>query len=200
MSRGLVLVAVGAFAVAALTGPVLVLTSAERGSAAFGDNETVGINKLSSATVDVEPGANGVPIVATNLAPGDRRTGLLAVRNVGSLPVRYALVSEGTTGPLNQWLSWQMWPRAGSCDTEPPPEALLTDGPLPEDPRTAVFGDPTVGLDAGDRILQPGETEELCTAVTLVLGAPDDVQAQTFRQEFVVLAEQHTDDLVEGGR
>lgn len=196
----MVLVAVGAFALAAISGPVLVLTSAERGSAAFGDNETIGVNRLSSATVDVEPGSTGVPIIASNLAPGDRVTGLLAVRNVGSLPVRYALVSEGTSGLLSQWLAWQIWPRSGSCEAPPAGDSLLVDGVLPEDERTAVFGDLAVGLDPGDRVLQPGQSEELCTAVTLVLGAPDDVQAQTFRHEFVVVAEQHTDDLDREGR
>lgn len=193
MSRKLVVVAVGAFAIAALSGPILLLTNAERGSAAFGDNETVGVNRLSAATVDIEPGSTGVPIVASNLAPGDRLVGSIAVENVGTLPVRYALVSDGTAGPLAPWLSWEIWPRSGTCDSEPEPTDLLSEGPLPTEPGAAVFGDVTIGLDPGDRILHPGESEEFCTAVTLVLGAPDTVQAQTVRQEFVVVAEQHTD-------
>lgn len=198
MSRGLVVVAIGAFAVAALSGPILLLTSAERGSAAFGDNETIGVNRLSAATVDIEPGSTGVPITATNLAPGDRIVGSIAVHNAGTLPVRYALVSDGSIGPLSPWLSWEIWPRSSStCDADPEPAELLSEGPLPTDPGSAVFGDVNVGLDPGDRVLRPGQSEELCTAVTLMLRAPDEVQAQTQRQDFVVVAEQHTDDLEE---
>jgi hypothetical protein len=58
-----------------------------------------------------------------------------------------------------------------------------------------VLGDVTIGLDPGDRILQPGDGEALCTAVTLSLDAPDEVQARTVVQELIVVAEQHTDEL-----
>lgn len=197
MTPRLTIIALGAFAAAALAGPILLLTSADRGSAAFGDNETIGVNRLSSATVDIEPGQDVVPITATNLAPGDRITGSIEVGNVGSLPVRYAIVSEGSTHALAQWLRWEIWlrPEAEQCPGQRNVGELLVDGPLLGDPVAAVLGDVTIGLDPGDRILLPGESEALCTAVTLSLRAPDDVQSRTIRQEFIVVAEQHTDDL-----
>lgn len=197
MTPRLTIIALGVFAVAALAGPILLLTNADRGSAAFGDNETIGVNRLSSATVDIEPGQDVVPITAANLAPGDRLTGSIEVGNVGSLPVRYAIVSEGATDALTQWLRWEIWlrPEAEQCAGRPNAGELLVDGPLLGEPVVAVLGDVTIGLDPGDRILLPGESEALCTAVTLSLRAPDDVQSRSVRQEFVVVAEQHTDDL-----
>lgn len=197
MSPRITIVALLVFAVAALAGPILVLTQADEGSAAFGDNETIGVNRLSSATVDIEPGEDIVPITATNLAPGDRVTGSIAVKNVGSLPVRYAIVSDARPDPLSDWFRWEVWPRPDSdqCTQQPAPAELLVDGALFERGSAAVLGDVTVGLDPGDRILQPGEGEALCTAVTLSLEAPDEVQARTVRHELVVVAEQHTDDL-----
>jgi len=197
MTPRLTIIALAVFAAAALAGPILLLTSADRGSAAFGDNETIGVNRLSSATVDIEPGQDVVPITATNLAPGDRLTGSIDFGNVGSLPVRYAIVSEGSADALTQWLRWEIWlrPEADQCTNQPKVEDLLVDGPLSGEPTAVVFGDVTIGLDPGDRILLPGEREEFCTAVTLSLDAPDDVQSHTVRQEFIVVAEQHTDDL-----
>ena len=197
MTPRLTVVALVLFAAAALAGPILVLASADRGSAAFGDNETIGVNRLSSATVEIEPGQDVVPITANNLAPGDRVTGSISVGNVGSLPVRYAIVSEGPSNALTPWLRWEIWlrPDTDECDTEPPAEGLLMQGPLVGGPPAAVFGDVTIGLDPGDRILSPGEQETMCTAVTLSLEAPDGAQSQKLRQEFIVVAEQHTDEL-----
>ncbi|MGI9611171.1 MAG: hypothetical protein ACR2NL_12835 [Acidimicrobiia bacterium] len=196
MTPRLTIIAVGAFAVAALAGPLLVLTNADEGSAAFGDHETIGVNRLSSATVDVEPGEDVVPITATNLAPGDRVSGSIAVSNVGTLAIRYAVVSEGFADPLAEWLRWEIWlrPETTQCADTPGGENVLFNGPLPADSSTAVLGDVTIGLDSGDRVLLPGSSEALCTAVTLSIDAPDEVQARTFRHEFVIVAEQHTDD------
>ncbi|MBT8241289.1 MAG: hypothetical protein KJN63_08690 [Acidimicrobiia bacterium] len=200
MSPRVTIAALMIFAVAALAGPILLVVGADEGSAAFGDNETVGVNRLSSATVDIEPGEDIVPITATNLAPGDRVTGSIAVNNIGTLAVRYAIVSDARPDPLSDWLRWEIWLRSDSdqCTQQPAPGELLVDGDLFEPGSSVVLGDVTIGLDAGDRILQPGEGEALCTAVTLSLDAPDEVQARTVRHELVVVAEQHTDDL-DGG-
>lgn len=197
MSPRVTIVALLVFAVAALVGPILVLTQADEGSAAFGDNETIGENRLSSATVDIEPGEDIVPITATNLAPGDRVVGSIAVGNVGSLPVRYAVVSDALSDPLANWLRWEIWlrPDSAQCDEPPSPAELLVDGVVSGGESAAVLGDVAIGLDPGDRVLQPGEGEALCTAVTLSLDAPDDVQARTITHELIVVAEQHTDDL-----
>lgn len=197
MSPRVTIAALIVFAVAALAGPILLVVGADEGSAAFGDNETVGVNRLSSATVDIEPGEDMVPITVTNLAPGDRVTGSIAVKNVGALPVRYAIVSDAKPDPLSDWLRWEIWLRSDSdqCTQQPAPAELLVDGDLFTPGSSAVLGDVTIGLDPGDRILQPGDGEALCTAVTLSLDAPDNVQARTVVQELIVVAEQHTDEL-----
>jgi hypothetical protein len=195
MRRWLTVVALAALAIAAVTGPALLLLRAERGQAAFGDNETLGLNRLSSATVDIEPGAQGVPITVANMAPGDRLVGSIEIKNIGTLAIRYAVVGESSPSPLADWLRWEIWPVpiGGDCLLLPRSDELLRsdlviDGVLP------VLGDSRVGPDPGDRVLAPTSTDMLCTAVRLPLDAPDSLQAQRYDQEFTLVAEQRTDE------
>ncbi len=205
MTRRLLPVAIGLAALAVMAIPLVLTMGSERGSAAFGDSERIGANRLSSATVDIESGERTLTMVGTNLAPGDRLTGSIEVRNVGSLPLRYAIVSDLSDDPLAQWLGWTIWPgdgRTGCGADRIGAEPLIRDrtlGTTDADSvsRIALVGDPLVGLDPGDRIIQPGSTDVLCTRVTLSLEAPDSVQARRVVQELVVVAEQQTDGSVE---
>ncbi len=201
MRRRLVPLSILVVALAALAGPLVVTMHSARGSAAFGDSERIGVNRLSSATVDIESGDRTVTIQALDLAPGDRATGSIEVRNVGTLPLRYAIVTEPSSDPLTQWLAWTIWSAetTASCATgRIEGEVLIRDRKLratgagPE-PDRAVVGDSLVGLDVGDRIIQPGAVDLLCTSVTLSLDTPDSIQARRLVQELSVVAEQHTD-------
>ncbi len=129
-----------------LLGPALLVFRGERGQAAFGDSQTVGVNRLSSATVDVEIGSRSVSLSSVDLAPGDRVVGSIEVRNEGTLPLRYALVDESATGPLLPWLTWELWdaPTPSRCGTSPTSVNGLVDG-LVLGPRTGSGTSPRPG-------------------------------------------------------
>lgn len=200
MKRRVVIPILLAFFVAALVGPVALIVGTERGQAAFGDSESIGVNRLSSATVEVEIGPSSVVISGENLAPGDRAVGSIEILNTGTLPLRYAITSDMSADPLSAWLVWDIWKGSsrGTCDNAPTSIETLADG-LAFRPAggidTPVVGDVAVGLDPGDRILEPGAAETLCVAVVLDLQAPDSVQNRRVEQQFTVVAEQHTDGL-----
>jgi hypothetical protein len=200
-TRLVVLTIVSAMVVAA---PVAVVAwRADRGSASFGDGEQIGRNRISSATVDIEAGALTVPVRGENLAPGDVTLGVIELVNAGSVPLRYSVAMTGTSDPeaasLARWLTWEFsWAESGaSCPSAAArragtPVAIRVDGSdLVDRASMAVVGDPTEGLDPGDRELDIDERDLLCVAVTLSLDAPNDVQSMSFSQDVVVNAEQN---------
>lgn len=197
MRRRTVVVALAAFLLAALAGPIALVFGSDRTQAAFGDSETLGVNRLSSATVDVEIGLQSVAITAEALAPGDRAVGSIEIRNEGTLPIRYAIVSSITDDPLTAWLSWDLWPASSPtrCAEMPSPSDLLVSGRVLSSATDSVLGDATVGPDPGDRILDPDTTETMCVGATFDLAAPDAVQNRRLEQQFTVVAEQYTDGL-----
>lgn len=182
-------------AMAALTGPMVLVLRADRGGAAFGDNESFGVNRLSSATVDIEVGAQTVPMISGNLAPGDIVAGTIVVTNQGTLPLRYAVTSELTDGPVNDWVNWTFWVSAdeNSCSLGRTSNKILFDGVLVGGTEPSpVFGEVLVGLDPGDRILEPDSQETLCVVAAFSLDAPDHLQRLTLSHDFALVAEQHT--------
>ena len=120
--------------------------------------------------------------------------------NGGTLPIRYALTSEATTDPLGDWLTWSLWeaPASGDCDGAPAGSETIAAGltfGADGSADSAVVGDVSIGLDPGDRLLDPGASETLCVGVELDLDTPDSVQNRRLDQEFTVVAEQHTDGI-----
>ncbi len=179
---------------ASVLGPVALVFGTARSDAAFGDNETIGVNRLSSATVDVEVGRRSVRLVGENLAPGDRTIGSIEIVNVGTLPLRYALVAEPSTEPLLGWLTWDLWEGAGTsgCGSTTAARRLVA-GLVLQPTDGAVLGDVAVGLDRGDRIIEPGAIDTICVAARFGLDAPDSLQGRRLDQTWTVVAEQHTD-------
>ena len=78
---------------------VLIAVRADSGSAAFGDVEQVGRNRLSAATLDIEIGSRTTPITVSDLAPGDLVTGQVEFRNAGTLALRYACLLYTSPSP-----------------------------------------------------------------------------------------------------
>jgi hypothetical protein len=190
--RGLVAAAVVILGMAAVAGPVLVLVTSSRSQAAFGRQAEVR-GRLSSATLDVEPGQRTVPVTVGALAPGDRATGSIEVVNVGSLPLHYALLIQPSDTPVERWLRWDLW-FAGpgqACGGRTPSDALVRGAVLGGATIQALAGRADAGLDPGDRVLAPGDRELICTAVVLPFDAPDGVQGAAVNPAFTVAAEQH---------
>jgi hypothetical protein len=209
-TRLVVLAAISAMLFAAPA--VVIAWRADRGSASFGDGEQVGRNRISSATVDIEPGSSTVPLRGEKLAPGDVTTGAIEVVNAGSVPVRYSITMTGApageASELARWLTWEFsWADAGaSCPsgagrgTGPVSPGVVTIAGTEVVDRAAlpVAGDPAEGLDPGDRELDVDGREVLCVVVSLSLDAPNEVQSSSFSQDFVVSAEQHVTSTAPG--
>lgn len=188
---------------AAVTGPVVVLTAATRGRAEpAGDpfGAALGADgRLASARLDVEAGQRTAPLAVQALAPGDRATGSIEVVNAGDLRLHYALLVRPTGAAVESWLRWDLWlaPPPGCGGPSPSaadPTALTVGTVLDGTAEIALFGRPEPGADPGDRVLGVGERELLCTAVSLPLDAPDTVQGAAVTPRFVVVAEQHLVD------
>ncbi len=190
-----------AMAFAAMAGPVVLIFTGDRGQASFGDNEIVGVNRLASASVDIQIGERSTRLIGENMAPGDRAVGAIEILNTGTLPLRFALTYDSPADPLAAWLTWDVW-ETGSparCGAAPTTGTLLVNGATFGSTTSAssgvVLGNAAVGLDAGDTILEPNAGTTICMAAQLDLGAPNDVQNRRIDQELTVVAEQHTDGI-----
>ncbi|MCC6438812.1 MAG: hypothetical protein IT196_27565 [Acidimicrobiales bacterium] len=207
--RGLV-VLLAVCAVAASSGPLVLVWLGSRSGAEFAATKVVGINRLSSATVDIETGPAGVAeatgataaIIATNFAPGDRKVGAIEVRNAGSVALRWSVQAERNADPLAAALRWELWPAvdradcaaaaggagaagAGAVGGAGPAIALAGSGG-----RVALLGDAEPGPDPGDQELPVGGRAAVCVAATLPIDATDVLQGRAFEQVFVIAAEQ----------
>ncbi|MEZ5227836.1 MAG: hypothetical protein R2710_14520 [Acidimicrobiales bacterium] len=78
----LVVVMVGI--VALLSTPILVVAVGRSSSAAFGDNEQLGVNRVGAATLDIELGKETAVMEISDLAPGDKSS----VSSMCSMPAR----------------------------------------------------------------------------------------------------------------
>jgi hypothetical protein len=194
--RGLVILTI-ALGLAALAGPVAIALGAQRGEAAFGDSESFGLNRVTSASVSIAVGSNTVPIETAMLAPGDRLLGQIVFENQGSLPLRYALTADTSTVgvvPLLDVLRWKIWPGSagGVCSPASAAGQLLFDGVMDQ---SIVLGDPAIGQDPGDRLVDVLTTDLLCMEVELPIGVSDEYQAVGATVELFAIAEQATEAL-----
>ncbi len=189
LGRRIVIIAVALLALAALIGPAVLILRGGRSSAAFGDNETIGANHLGAATLDIEIGATTTRLVGDLMAPGTVAVGWLDLANRGDLSLRYSIIADNGDDLLVNWLRWDVWVTTSSCG---PPDAarLLVHGavltPGGSDP---LLGNALPGIDAGDRVLDPDDTERVCVAATLADDAPNTVQGRSVDQELRVAAE-----------
>ncbi len=194
--------AVVAVALAAIVvfGPIAIVAWSDRGSASFGDQETVGRNRIGAATVDLAIGERTVPLRAVGMAPGDLVTGEIEFVNAGTVALRYAVtVTSVADEGLGAWLTWRF--RAVAPDESCPSAAQwrgefagaaggirsITASP------TAVMGDVAAGPDEGDRVLEVGASDRLCAAVAVAIDAPNSVQDASTEVRITGHGEQLTD-------
>lgn len=183
-----------ALGLAALTGPLVILLGAERGEAAFGDSEAVGVNELSSATVALGLGPTTVPISAELMAPGDQTTSSIELRNDGTLPLRYAVQAawSGRSVFLLEVLVWEIWlSQSDQRCVRNAVQPLLFEGTIESE---VIFGDMAAGQDNGDLLLEPASTDRLCLSALLPLDASDAYQGVAASVDFMILAEQAVGD------
>lgn len=179
---------------AAVAVPVMISLSAARGEAAFGANETLGVNQLGSASVAIDVGPTTVLIATSAMAPGDRLQGRIALENNGTLPLRYALRAEFSddADELLAALEWKIWaqPPLPSCGSPSGPylfQGVVTD--------SGLLGSPAVGEDPGDRVVLPASQDVLCVEVALPIETSDALQGARAQIDLIAVAEQATEDL-----
>ncbi len=190
------------FAAIALGVPVALSGLGSTSDARFGANETLGPNALAAATLSIGSGSGTVDLVVESMAPGDRARGRLDVVNDGSLPLVYALdldydVAPGASAAIAEALSIEMWV-ATSCGDTPPSQGAVVAPRRPIAVVGRLFGNPTAGVQPGDRRLGVGERDTLCYSVTMALDATNALQGQTLTQSFRARAE-HDLETEEGG-
>lgn len=189
LGRRIVIVAVALLALAALIGPAVLILRGGRSSAAFGDNETIGANHLGAATLDIEVGATTTRLVGDQMAPGSVAIGWLDLANGGDLPLRYSVIADNGDDLLVNWLRWDVWITATVCELSGDTPLLVRDKLLTPGTTDPLLGNALPGVDPGDRVLQPEQTERVCIAATVAADAPNTIQGRSVSQELMVAAE-----------
>ena len=163
-------------------------------SALFSDSEVTPTGSAAFGTVDLTAGATSIAMPLSGMAPGDRVIWPVAVRNAGSLGLRYAITSRTPDDALISQ-TMQMEIRTGVTDCTAAgyagtgasvygPDRLGSAAGLP------VVGDKATGPQAGDRALTAGQDETLCVRFTLPLSAPNTVQGTHTAATLIFDAEQ----------
>lgn len=141
--------------------------------ALFTDSADVTGNTFSTGSVDISAAPATAALSFPGMTPGDQDTAPLLVSNGGTLDLRYAMRSTTTENVLASALVLTVKSGVVTCDDAnwAASGTTLFSGPLGSVAGTAVIGSPSVGADAGDRVLAPGASEVLCVNVTLPLAA-----------------------------
>lgn len=176
VSRPVATVALGLCALVAVL-PAAVLIRSQTSNAEFADLELFGTNRLGAATLELsdEPGAGGADasavFSATDLAPGDSRSGQLTLTNTGRVPLRYGLIASTDGGALGDSLRFEAWPGSGACAIGQPGLRLFEDRSFGTEPTVLV------DVDADPpRVLQPGEQVVWCLGAHLPIETGNGAQ------------------------
>ncbi len=167
------------------------------GLAVFTDQAVNDANTFTTGTVDISTSPATAFITYSDMAPGDEVTQPLTVSNDGSLELRYAVTSTTTEDTLAPQLDLTVKSGVTTCTNA----GFGTDGTvlygaadLGSTSGVNVFGNPTQGADAGDRVLAASANEVLCFNVQLPLSTGDAFQGLTTTATFTFDAEQTTNN------
>lgn len=131
----------------------------------------VGNPSAEAVSLTVTPSEAALSLV--NMAPGDYVEGRVTVSNSGTLSLRYAMTVIGgdreRLGDAMQLVVTTTDDPDGACGAGG--ERIYV-GPL----ASAAIGDPRLGPDAGDRVLDVGDSEALCLRATLLPSSGDTLQ------------------------
>lgn len=158
--------------------------------AVFGDSTTVSSNEFTTGTVDISLSPASALFTVSNMAPGDSTTASLAVSNLGSLDLRYAISASATNSDakgLKDQLSLTIKTAGTSCSAFDGAE--LYTGDL-DGTAGKLVGDGAQGFNAGDRTLAASGSETLCFRVSLPLSSGNSYQNATTTATFTFDAEQ----------
>jgi hypothetical protein len=143
--------------------------------AVFAAADEAGANTFTRGSVDLSVAPASAAVSFTGMAPGDRATAPLTVRNDGTVRLRYAVTSTATNADSKSL--------AGQLDlTVKTGVDTCSDGGFATD-GIVLYGPADVGsmsgidvIGGGDRILDAGDSEVLCISVALPSGTGNAFQ------------------------
>lgn len=157
--------------------------------ALFTDNATVDDSTFTTGTIDISTTPATALFTVGSMMPGDSVYGQLNVANDGTGQLRYAMTSSSTDD--SQHLADQVTleireKAAGTCAADFTGAVVMSSTAL----SAAAFGDPSVGSDTGDRVLNASASENLCFKASLPGSTDDSYQGATTTTTFTFRAEQ----------
>ena len=162
---------------------VLTIGAGSLSGALFTDSATA-TGAFTTGSIDINTNPSAL-FTLPAIFPGDSGSASLTVTNGGSGQLRYAMTTVATnTDGKNLRAALQLTILAGTCPGGGAPlyGAAALSG--------ALFGNPLQGAQAGDRVLNPGASEDLCFAWSLPSTTGDAYQAATTTATFTFNAEQ----------
>ncbi|MBI5946586.1 MAG: hypothetical protein HY875_00420 [Chloroflexi bacterium] len=171
-------------------------------SASLTDTATSSSNAFSSGSLDLKVNSTDNPagfisFTSPKMHPGDAVVAAVTVSNPGTLQLRYALASVTTENVLSGALQLTVKSGVTTCTLagfSSSGTVIYGPGVLGTTTGTAVFGNPAVGAQAGDRTLNGGASETLCFQVQLPSNAANSTQNLTTSATFTFSAEQTTNN------
>ena len=163
-------------------------------SAFFTSEAQVSDNQFTTGTVDLTLSPT-TSITLSNLAPiasainGPYATFVpLTITNSGTLPLRYAMTTSATNQDgknLAGTMYLHIRKANPTCSSSTPPPVIYS-GRL----AATAIGQTAQGEQAGDRVLQPDESETLCFMFSVPINVNNSMQGATTTADFTFVAEQ----------
>ena len=125
----------------------------------------------------------GATFTASGILPGDSGTKTINVSNDGTGDLRYSLSTNASNDGSSLADQLALTVREGAC---PSVGAVVYNGALAD----AAWGDPAQGVQADERELAAGTSEDLCFAWDFPLGSDNTYQDATTTATFTFDAEQ----------
>lgn len=174
---------------------VLALTWTRDTLAVFTDQDTVGANTFTAATIGLTTSPTTALITYSNMQPGDSVTNSITVTNSGNVQLRYAISSSATNADAKA-LKDQLVLTVKTVDVTTPGTPCndfdgtqLYSGDL-DSTAGKLVGDSTQGSQAGDRSLNASNNEILCFRASLPLATGNTFQGATTTATFTFDSEQ----------
>ena len=148
---------------------------------------------ITPGSVDISTSPSSAVLSFGGMAPGDSVTGPLTVSNDGSLPLLYSVRSTTSEDTLAAQLELTIKTNVTVCSDagfDRDGETIYGPGDLGSTAGLELVGDPALGPDPGDRVLEASASETLCFQVSLPLGTGHAFQGLTTETILLLIAEQ----------
>jgi hypothetical protein len=159
----------------------------------FTDSASIDGNNFAFGTVSIATNPSTAPLFSLPAAlPGDSFTGPLAVKNDGTMQMRYAVESLTTDDVTAAALGLTVKSGVADCSAAGfgASGTTLYTGVLGTVAGTKVFGDKATGTQGGERVLGAGAQDDLCVQVNVPKAVDNSFQGDGTVTQFKFFAEQ----------